>query len=103
MRISLWISENKVSLEGTHNTEPNMNPILSTQFTYVAKTNTFCIEASLITRLVKIAPREGILIKSAATGAIKTFIFKSTIMDKEELFGWEFRTSCGIKLIIFND
>lgn len=78
-----------------------MATTLSTnQFSYSKQTNTFVAELSELNCQVN---KKSIQLINPKTNNLKVFNFYKTDTDGEDVFGFRYKTSCGIELLIIND
>lgn len=70
------------------------------QFSWNKKSKTFSQEAS---SLDIGAPASTLIIKNPKTGKMKNFKMCSIDRSSDEIYGWNYRTKCGLKALIIND
>jgi len=70
------------------------------QFDWNKETNTFVQEASML-RIG--SPATTLMLTNPKTGKRKSFKMCGVDRSSDEIYGWKYKTNCGIKALIVND
>lgn len=70
------------------------------QFDWNKETKTFVQEASM---LGIGSPATTLMLTNPNTGKRKSFKMCGVDRNSEEIYGWEYKTNCGLKALIIND
>jgi hypothetical protein len=70
------------------------------QFDWNKETKTFVQEASM---LGIGSPAATIMLTNPETGKRKSFKLCGVNRNSDEIYGWKYKTNCGIKVLIIND